>query len=504
MDNKFLSTSEMDNAEHLMRKVVDACTDCHCCRYIMDTSCLFFPEIYKLWDREKETGEQITSQELRHLADLCNYCALCPCPNIREDIITAKTLFIDRDGLDSHIRTLEDVERVGKLCGAIPRLSNFFLQSKYTSSLIKRFAGINPKRKLPIFPKENFPTWAKRRKLDEKSQTNKKRKVAYFAGCTARYLFPDVPKAAIDILKRNHITVYYPEQNCCGMPSMLEGDRELTLTFVERTITRLADVVANGYDIVCSCPTCGYMLKNAIRERAYYSNEYQDLVGGDDRHMKIPEKMPSKEINIGKLNMPAESKATFGEHHITQETVNLEDASDGSLKEVQYRVLDKSIYGKILKDDGYFSTIDPLKRIKVAENTYDLGKYLLDLHRRGKLATQLGPVSGQMVYYPPCHLREQGMGMPYLDLLSLIPDISIETFQSTFYCCGISGIMGFKHDFHKASIQMGSRLMAKIKRLNPDHLITDCLSCRLQFNQMSAYPVQHPIEILRRSYEIYM
>jgi glycerol-3-phosphate dehydrogenase subunit C len=77
----------------------------------------------------------------------------------------------------------------------------------------------------------------------------------------------------------------------------------------------------------------------------------------------------------------------------------------------------------------------------------------------------------------------------------------MEAIQSTAYCCGIAGIMGFKRDFHKASIQMGSRLMAKIKRIDPDQLVTDCLSCRLQFNQMSAYPVQHPIETLSQAYQ---
>ena len=102
--------------EEMMRAVVDACTDCDCCRFIMDTNCLFFPEIYKLWDREKETGEKITPKELRHLADLCNYCALCPCPNIREDIITAKTLFIDRDGIKNDERLLAAVE--AELVGA--------------------------------------------------------------------------------------------------------------------------------------------------------------------------------------------------------------------------------------------------------------------------------------------------------------------------------------------------------------------------------------------------
>lgn len=310
-----------------------------------------------------------------------------------------------------------------------------------------------------------------------------------------------MPKAAIDVLNLNNIKVYYPEQNCCGMPSMLEGDRKLTLTFAERTVSHLAEVVADGYDVVCSCFTCGYMLKNVLRQCAYYSKEYQDLVGGDERRMKIPEKMPSKWVNSGESSIPYEFKDTFGEHHMTRETVTVEDESEGPVKEMQFHVLDKSIYGKILKDDGYFSVIDPLKRIKVAESTYDLGEYLLDLHHDSDLATQLGPVPEQMLYYPPCHLREQGIGTPYPDLLALIPEVSMDSFESTFYCCGIAGIMGFKRDFHKASIQMGSRLMAKIKQLDPDYLITDCLSCRLEFNQMTAYTVYHPIEILCKSYK---
>jgi len=497
---KLSSPLEADSPESLVRQVIDACTDCDCCRAIMDTSCLFFPEIYKLWDREKETGEKITTEELRRLVDLCNFCALCPCPDIRADIITAKTRFIDREGLAPYIRTLEDVERVGKLCGSVPWLTNFLLQSKPTGSLIKKSAGIHSKRKLPVFPKESFPLWAKRRHLDQKPAEDNQRKVVYFAGCTARYLFPDVPRAAIEVFKRNRITVYYPEQNCCGMPSMLEGDRKLTLSFAERTVSRLAEVVSEGYDIVCSCPTCGYMMKNALVEGAYYSEAYQDLVGGDGRSMKIPDEMRSGSCQSGAPRLPAGLKTTFGEHHVTRETVNAKNPSDGSLSRRQFRVLDKSIYGKILKDDGYFSGIDPLKRVNVAEHTYDLGEFLMELHHRGNLNTQFGPVPRETVYYPPCHQREQEIGTPYLELMGLIPGLAIKTFPSTFHCCGIAGIMGFKRDFHNASIHMGSRLMATIKRLDPEYLITDCLSCRLQFNQMNTYPVRHPVEILSKSY----
>ncbi len=110
--------------EKKARKVVDECADCDVCRFLMDSDCLMFPELYRLYDREMKTGEKITSEALRNLVDLCNYCALCPCPPVRANIIEAKTRFIDRDGLKFGVRTLEDVERVSKLCGALPELAN--------------------------------------------------------------------------------------------------------------------------------------------------------------------------------------------------------------------------------------------------------------------------------------------------------------------------------------------------------------------------------------------
>lgn len=493
---------KLDKAEQMIKKVVDACTDCDCCRDLMDdNSCLFFPELYRLCDEGKQTGKEMTSFQLRHLADLCNYCALCPCANIREDIITAKTLFIDRDGLDPYIRTLEDVEKVGKICGAIPRLSNFLLQKHPASAFIKKSVGIHPKRKLPLFPKEHFPSWAKKQNLHKKSGSKKKRKVAYFAGCTARYLLPNVPKAAVDVFQRNEIEIFYPEQNCCGMPSMLEGDRKQTLSFAERAVSELAEAVKDGYDVVCSCPTCGYMLKNVIQKGAYYSKEYQAFVGGDETHLKIPQKMPPKWVDSCESSIPGQFRARFGGHHIADETIKMEDTARETVREVPFQRLDKSIYGGILKDEGYFTGINPLNRVKVAENTFDLGEYLMGLCLEGELDQRFGEFPGQMLYYPPCHLREQGIGMPYLRLLSLIPDVSIDYLQGSFLCCGIAGIMGFKRCFHNTAIQMGSRLMGEIKRLNPDHLTTDCLSCRLQFNQMSTYRVRHPIEILSEAYK---
>jgi glycerol-3-phosphate dehydrogenase subunit C len=456
---------EKNSPEKKARKVVDECADCDVCRFLMDSDCLMFPELYRLYDKEMESGEKITSAELRHLVDLCNFCALCPCPPVRGNIIEAKTRFIDRDGLKFGVRTLEDVERVAGLCGSFPQLSNKLLRGKATGGLIKKAAGIHHARQIPEFPAESFPHWAKKQNLNTRPKKSQRRKVAYFAGCTANYLFPEVPRAVVDVLQYNGFDVFYPEQKCCGMPSMLEGDRQLTLEFVKHNMDTLAEAVESGYDIVCSCPTCGFMLRNVLKENAYYSSEFQASVGADGAYLKIP--------TAGASANPSRKK---------------------------FNVLKKSMFQDILKDERYFSEIEPMKRIMVAENTYDLGEYLLELHRAGELNTTFSEVSGRIVYYPPCHLREQNIGRPYQELLNLLPGVNLEPVDGSLYCCGMAGIMGFKRDFHETSIHLGNRLMNKIKGLAPERLITDCLSCRLQFNQLLPYKVQHPVELIREAY----
>ena len=249
------------------------------------------------------------------------------------------------------------------------------------------------------------------------------------------------------------------------MPTLLEGDRQLTMQFVNFNIEQLSHIVEDGYDIVCSCPTCGFFLKMVLSEGAYYSPQYQQSIGSGDTHIRVP----------AGQNPKGQSNPTF-------------------------MLLQKSIYQNILKDEGYFSTISPHKRILVAEHTFDLSDYLGRLQHAGELEAPAGTVSGSMVYYPPCHAREQNIGWPYTELLGLIPGIDFESIDGHFYCCGMAGVMGFKQEFHESSLQLGRRLMDKIREINPDRIVTDCLSCRLQFNQLLPHQVLHPVEILKEAY----
>ena len=462
------------SAEDKLRYEINKCRNCEACKDLLNFSCLVFPEIFSLVDQERETGERITTDQLRHLVNLCTFCAACPCLDIRAALMEAKIEYMDRYGLKFKIRAIEDVERIGKLGGAIPQLTNSLLRTPVARGLLEKTVGIHRDRKMPGFPKENFPEWIKKRKKNIRESTKEKKKVAYFAGCTARYFFPEVARAVVEVFERNGIGVYYPEQGCCGMPPLLEGDRKLTLKFARINVERLAKVVGEGYDIVCSCPTCGYMLKNILKTGAYFAPECREPVEAVNGLVRIPLKGLMSAQYSEFIEIPA------------------------------------AYFEGMLRDDGYFSSISPKKRIMIAENTYDVGEYLMELHKRGELDTRLGSVSVRAAYYPPCHLKEQRIGIekkgttvkPYEYLLDLVPELSLDAINGN-YCCGNGGIMGFKQEFHRSSIKIASRLIAKIKSINPGLLTTDCLSCRMQFNQLTPYRVLHPIEIIKESYGHY-
>ena len=80
-----------------------------------------------------------------------------------------------------------------------------------------------------------------------------------------------------------------------------------------------------------------------------------------------------------------------------------------------------------------------------------------------------------------------------------VPGLELASIKG-LYCCGNAGIMGFKRDFFQQSLKIAGRLLGKIKAEDPDMIITECLSCRIQFYQLTDYPVRHPLEVINEAY----
>jgi glycerol-3-phosphate dehydrogenase subunit C len=148
----------------ILRDVLNACADCDTCRFMVE-NCLFFSELFRLYDKEKETGNKASDEELVNMASLCTLCGQCPCPNIPADIIRGKTEYVRRNGLPFTIRMLADVQRFGKMCSWFPALANITLSNFFFNRIVKKITGIHSSCQLPRIPKENFFSWAEKKGL---------------------------------------------------------------------------------------------------------------------------------------------------------------------------------------------------------------------------------------------------------------------------------------------------------------------------------------------------
>lgn len=444
--------------EKIVRDIIDLCSGCDSCRPLMDQDCAFFPELYRLWDREHEQGIAITGDELRDLVDLCTFCGVCPCSNIPSDLMDAKSRYVGEEGLSLRERLSNDVPRLARVCGTFPLLFQILESSPRLGKLMKQVAGVHPERRLPFFAREDFFRWAKKKGL----ATRKEQDVTYFVGCTAGYLFPEIGKAVVKVLERNGLTVHVPSQGCCGMPYVAEGDRSNALKQVESNFSVLLDSAPDGKDVICSCPTCGFFMKVLLKENACFSEQYQTLLGAREDEIRIP--------------------GSYGRGE-------------------KFKSVRKANYGMLLKDDGYFSSLDPMRRMELAERTSDAGEYLARLHNQKRLKIEFGAIRKRVLYFAPCHQRVQNIGSPYLGLLGLIPGLTVESLPG-MGCCGMGGNFGFKSGFLESSLAVGEPLMARIRDRDPEAIVTDCLSCRLQFSHTLPYQVFHPMELIAMAYAV--
>ncbi|MBU1965723.1 MAG: (Fe-S)-binding protein, partial [Proteobacteria bacterium] len=86
-------------------------------------------------------------------------------------------------------------------------------------------------------------------------------RVLYFHGCATNYLYGDIGRAVVDVLKKMGVEVIIPkDQSCCGLPIFMSGDRKTSLRCIRDTLKLFSrpDVDA----VVVDCATCGAALKN--------------------------------------------------------------------------------------------------------------------------------------------------------------------------------------------------------------------------------------------------
>ena len=96
----------------------------------------------------------------------------------------------------------------------------------------------------------------------------------------------------------------------------------------------------------------------------------------------------------------------------------------------------------------------------VADATWDICEFLLDLHEQGRLDTGFGRLDEDLPYHAPCQLRSHGIGLPALDLFELVP--GLRAIDMDHDCCGIAGTYGLKREKYDIAMAVGAPLFEKV------------------------------------------
>ncbi|MCL2735840.1 MAG: anaerobic glycerol-3-phosphate dehydrogenase subunit C [Propionibacteriaceae bacterium] len=142
--------------------------------------------------------------------------------------------------------------------------------------------------------------------------------------------------------------------------------------------------------------------------------------------------------------------------------------------------------------------VDDPALIEVGARVRDASEFLLDLAERGELPLDFTPVPLTVAYHAPCQLKGQGMGKPALDLLRLIPGLTVVDAEAT--CCGIAGTYGFKKEKYDIGQAVGKPLFDAVLEVNPHLAVCDTETCRWQIAAATGAQVVHPVWLLHKAY----
>jgi glycerol-3-phosphate dehydrogenase subunit C len=251
---------------------------CHECRMCV-TYCGSFPILFKAIDQEIDGGraegsENVNAETVHAVTDHCWQCKLCyiKCPYTPDEgahelldfprlMAREKAQRSRRDGVPLVDKVLGEPQLIGALSvGPQAKLANFVNSKRLVRKVVEKVTGISAEFPLPPIASEAFTRWYRSHSPSEGAGVNGQ--VVLFPTCYGEYNFPEVPRAAVQVLERNGFDVIVPEQlTCCGMPNLDGGDIDAARAKMRANVELLAPYVQRGLRIVVPGPTCGYTMK---------------------------------------------------------------------------------------------------------------------------------------------------------------------------------------------------------------------------------------------------
>ena len=145
---------------------------------------------------------------------------------------------------------------------------------------------------------------------------------------------------------------------------------------------------------------------------------------------------------------------------------------------------------------------------RLAQATFDISEYVVDIARKEGLAPGLQPIEGGVTMHVACHARAQNMGQKGAEMLRLIPDTQVTVIER---CSGHGGAWGFKKEHFEVALKVGRPVARQARQSGNGYVTSECPLAGIHIGQgmrkvggEGPVPavVAHPIQLLARAYGI--
>ncbi|MBN2295687.1 MAG: anaerobic glycerol-3-phosphate dehydrogenase subunit C [Pirellulales bacterium] len=224
--------------------------------------------------------ENLTSDELKDVVDLCYNCHMCvlDCPahvDIPRMVAECKAAHATAKGLPPVDHAMMRLDMIGNMAGSFPRIANWALTNGQMRWLLEQTLGIAQGRKVPRVSSPSFLRRAAKRRLTQ-PRRQRELKVAYFVDTYANFFDPGLAEALVAILKHNGVAVFVPpEQMQAGTSAISVGALDRARRLARHNTTVLADAVRQGYQVITTEPAAALTL----------THEYPYLLDNDDTRL---------------------------------------------------------------------------------------------------------------------------------------------------------------------------------------------------------------------------
>jgi glycerol-3-phosphate dehydrogenase subunit C len=201
--------------------------------------------------------------------DYCSGCRVCNdvCPTgvkIAEINARARAQMVAKSGVPLRNRLLGRNELLGKLGNIAPTVANLALHNRFSRVAAERVLGIARHAPLPRWSESgSLFEWLRR---TSRRRLRGPKKIVYFHGCATQYYEPFVGKAAIAVLEHHGYEVIVPQQNCCGLPLLSNGELDVARGYHQRNVATLSSFARGGFPIIGTSTSCTLTLKEEAPE----------------------------------------------------------------------------------------------------------------------------------------------------------------------------------------------------------------------------------------------